>query len=64
MAPEQIRGGELDARTDVYALGGVAFATITGEPPFGQVEGDVAKLYAHLNDPPPRASDRVPGCRP
>jgi streptogramin lyase len=64
MAPEQIRGGELDARTDVYALGGVAFATITGEPPFGQVEGDVAKLYAHLNDPPPRASDRVPGLSP
>ena len=64
MAPEQIRGGELDARTDVYALGGVAFATITGQPPFGRVEGDVAKLYAHLNDPPPRASDRVPGLPP
>jgi hypothetical protein len=61
MAPEQIRGGELDARTDVYALGGVAFATLTGEPPFGRVEGDVAKLYAHLNDPPPRASERAPG---
>jgi streptogramin lyase len=64
MAPEQIRGGELDARTDVYALGGVAFATITSEPPFGRIEGDVAKLYAHLNDPPPRASDRVPGLSP
>ena len=58
MAPEQIRGGELDARTDVYALGGVAFATLTGEPPFGRVDGDVAKLYAHLNDPVPRASER------
>ena len=60
MAPEQIRGGELDARTDVYALGGVAFATLTGEPPFGRVDGDVAKLYAHLNDPVPRASERWP----
>jgi streptogramin lyase len=60
MAPEQIRGGELDARTDVYALGGVAFATLTGEPLFGRVEGDVAKLYAHLNDPVPRASERWP----
>ncbi len=64
MAPEQIRGGELDARTDVYALGGVAFATITGEAPFGRVDGDVAKLYAHLNDPVPRASERVPGLPP
>jgi Protein kinase domain len=60
MAPEQIRGGELDARTDVYALGGVAFTTLTGEPPFGRVDGDVAKLYAHLNDPVPRASERWP----
>jgi streptogramin lyase len=60
MAPEQIRGGDLDARTDVYALGGVAFAMLTGEAPFGRVEGDVAKLYAHLNDPVPRASERWP----
>ena len=58
MAPEQIRGGKLDARTDVYALGGVAFAALTGEPPFGQVDGDIAKLYAHLNDPPPRDGAR------
>jgi outer membrane protein assembly factor BamB len=64
MAPEQIRGGELDARTDVYALGGVAFAALTGEPPFGRVDGDVAKLYAHLNDPRPRASERTPGLSP
>ena len=64
MAPEQIRGGELDARTDVYALGCVAFATLTGEPPFARVEGDVAKLYAQLNDPPPLASERAPGLPP
>ena len=64
MAPEQIRGGDLDARTDVYALGGVAFAALTGRAPFAHVTEDVAKLYAHLNDMPPRASDLVPGLPP
>lgn len=34
MAPEQARGGQLDARTDLFSLGSVLYATCTGHPPF------------------------------
>ena len=55
VAPEQIRGGMVDARTDVYALGGVVHFMLTGQPPFVR-DGDEAKLWAHLHDPAPRPS--------
>lgn len=35
MSPEQCRGHELDARSDIYSLGCVMFETMTGKPPFG-----------------------------
>jgi predicted Ser/Thr protein kinase len=54
-APEQIEGRDVDARTDVYALGGLVFFCLTGQPPFVR-DGDVALLQAHLNDSPPAPS--------
>jgi len=61
VAPEQISGGEIDARADVYALGCLLFKLLTGEVPFPR-DGEAARLYAHLNDPPPAPSLYVPEC--
>jgi streptogramin lyase len=60
VAPEQIRGERVDARADVYALGGVLFTALTGQVPFPR-ESDEARLWAHLQAEPPRLSERYPG---
>jgi hypothetical protein len=52
MAPEQISGGRTDARTDIYALGCVFFQMLTGRVPYER-ENSVAKLFAHVHEPPP-----------
>ena len=59
-APEQFEGNPVDARTDVYALGCMAFHVLTGSIPFPR-DSDSAKMYAQVNTPPPPLSDRLPG---
>jgi Protein kinase domain len=55
VAPEQISGATVDARADVYALGCLLFKLLSGEVPYPR-DGEAARLYAHLNDPPPAPS--------
>lgn len=62
-APEQIRGWNVDGRSDQYALACVAFVLLTGVPPFRRHE-TVATLFAQVNDPAPVASEVLPGLPP
>jgi serine/threonine protein kinase len=61
MAPEQIRGVDADARSDLYTLALVVFEALTGERIVRQGASIAATLLAVLNDPPPVVSARVPG---
>lgn len=58
MAPEQMRGQSVDARTDIYALGLLAFHMLTGQPAFGGAPG-VVQSYLQVHGPRPRPSSKV-----
>jgi serine/threonine-protein kinase len=51
MSPEQASGGTPDVRSDIYALGAVAYYLLTGVPPFDG-ENAIKVIAAHLNQPP------------
>jgi YVTN family beta-propeller protein len=59
LAPECIAGEQADGRADIYSLGCVLFEALTGEVPFPR-DSEVAAIYAHLEDEPPRPSERRP----
>src|SRR5262249_43197229 len=50
MSPEQGAGSDLDARSDLYSLGAVAYFLLTGRPPFVR-DSAVQTLAAHLGEP-------------
>ena len=59
MAPEQVRGGTLDARADLYAVSAMLFEVLLGRPPFvGRSTAEV--IGRHLSAAPPRLADVRP----
>lgn len=52
MSPEQCRGEEIDARTDVYSLGAMFYEMLTGDPPF-RANNIAALISQHLVETPP-----------
>ncbi|HVS36979.1 MAG TPA: serine/threonine-protein kinase [Gemmataceae bacterium] len=59
MAPEQASGASVDARTDVYAIGGLAYFLLTGQPVFADPSA-LKVLAAHLYEAPAPPSRRRP----
>ncbi len=55
MSPEQVRGLEVDLRTDLYSLGGTLYEAVVGDTPFdGETHFEI--MTKHLNEPPPPPS--------
>jgi eukaryotic-like serine/threonine-protein kinase len=61
-APEVLRGGVVDGRADVYALGVVAWECVVGRPPFEGAQGQVVQQHLRGRVPPP--STRLQGVPP
>jgi serine/threonine protein kinase len=53
LSPEQARGPDVDGRTDIYALGCVAYEMFLGRHPFQDMRTVVAMIAAHMHEPPP-----------
>ncbi|MEB3220746.1 MAG: diguanylate cyclase [Candidatus Sericytochromatia bacterium] len=64
LAPEVARQARLDARTDLYALGAVAYHALVGAPPFAGAGSALEVLRAQLSQPPVDVRLRVPGVDP
>src|SRR5262249_41076107 len=63
MAPEQIAGESIDARTDVYSLGCVLYEMLAGRPPHSGGE-DVQLMYKQVHEQPTPVSQLAPETPP
>lgn len=60
MSPESVQGGELDARTDLYAVGVILYEMFVGRVPFAGTT-PVATMIEHVTKPAPSLDEAVPG---
>ena len=59
MAPEQFVAGELDERTDIYAVGIILFTIFTGHAPFRARDFEELAMQ-HIKDEPPLLRSELP----
>ena len=59
LSPEQARGEQVDARSDIYSTGCLLFELLTGRPPF-QGDSPVSVAYQHVREEPPTPSSLEP----
>jgi serine/threonine-protein kinase len=63
LSPEQVTGGKVDARSDVYSAGILLYELLTGLPPYDG-EHPLAVAYQHVNQNVPAPSALAPGVPP
>ncbi len=59
MSPEQARGEQVDARSDIYALGAMLYELLTGRPPFGG-SNKMKVMHCQASERPTPPQDRIP----
>jgi serine/threonine-protein kinase len=60
MSPEQMQGGEVDSRSDIYALGIIIYQMLTGRQPYS-ADTPMGVAVKHFTEPVPKIMDVMPG---